>query len=64
MKRYVALWRETWWLWLAMLGVGCLLGAFVSFVFFVTIPICLFSFAYFGLMRYDDQGNPFGDGTS
>ncbi len=63
MKRYRALLVDTWWMWLGMLAAGCLLGYLVSFVFFVTIPICLFSFAYFGLMRYDESGNPTGDSS-
>ena len=62
MKRYLTLLSETWWMWLGLLVVGCTLGFAVSFVFFVTIPICLFSFIYFGLMRYDENGNPIGDG--
>ncbi len=61
MKRFQALLKETWWLWTGILVVGCTLGVLVSFVFFVTIPICLFSFIYFGLMRFDEEGNPTGD---
>ena len=44
-----------------MVTGGCILAVTVSPVFFVTIPICLFSFVYFGVMRYDDDGNPTGD---
>lgn len=62
MKRYSALLKETWWLWVVIVSAGCLAGFLVSFVFFVTIPICLFSFIYFGLMRYDEDGLPKGDG--
>ena len=63
MKRYAALIKETWWLWLGMILAGCIAGFTVSFVFFVTLPICFFAFIYFGLMRYDDQGRPIGDGA-
>jgi uncharacterized membrane protein YhaH (DUF805 family) len=61
MRRFKALFRDTWWMWLALILAGCLMGTFFSFVFFVTIPICIFSFVYFGLMRYDEDGNPTGE---
>jgi hypothetical protein len=57
MKRIQGLLRDTWWLWLGLLAVGTLLAIFVSEVFVVTYPICLFAMVYFGLMRYDDEGN-------
>lgn len=63
MKRFKALLRETWWLWLLILVGGCIFGFAVSRVFFISIPICVFSFIYFGLMRYDADGNPIGDGA-
>lgn len=58
MKRIQGLLRDTWWLWLGLVLLGTLLARFVSPVFVVTYPICLFAMAYFGLMRYDDEGNP------
>ena len=61
MKRYQALLKETWWLWIIIIAAGCIAGVVVSPVFFITLPICLFSFVYFGLMRYDADGNPTGD---
>ena len=61
MKRYAALWKETWWLWILMVGGGSAAGALLHFIFFVSIPICFFAFIYFGLMRYDQDGNPTGD---
>jgi hypothetical protein len=41
-----------------LITIGTLLGSLVHFIFYVTYPISLFSFAYFGLMRYDEEGNP------
>ena len=61
MKRYAALWRDTWWLWLGLVGVGILMGVFVEWIFFIALPISFFAFIYFGLMRYDDRGNHAGD---
>ncbi|MEM9410063.1 MAG: hypothetical protein AAGA30_03050 [Planctomycetota bacterium] len=61
MKRFAALWKDTWWLWLLMVGGGCAAGLFLHFIFFVSFPICFFAFIYFGLMRYDQDGNPTGD---
>jgi len=61
MKRYSALLRDTWWMWAILLLFGIVMG-FFSWVFFIAIPICLFSFIYFGLMRYDSDGNLSGDG--
>lgn len=63
MKRYKALLTETWWLWLGILVAGAIGGIFLPLVFFVTVPICLFAFLYFGLMRYDEKGRPKGDGA-
>lgn len=58
MKRYLGLLRDTWWLWLLMIGAGVIAAQLVSFVFYCAIPISFFSFLYFGLVRYDDQGHP------
>jgi hypothetical protein len=60
MRRYAALWRDTWWLWLSVLIGGGGLAVFEP-VFLVTVPICIFAFVYFGLMRYDENGKPKGD---
>jgi hypothetical protein len=57
MKRIQGLLRDTWWLWLGLVLLGTLLARLVSPVFVVTYPICLFAMVYFGLMRYDDEGN-------
>lgn len=58
MERFQGLLRDTWWLWCSLLTVGTLLAVFVSPVFWVTYPIAVFSFAYFGLLRYDERGKP------
>ena len=64
MKRYSALLRDTWWLWIILVVAGIIFGSFVSFVFFVAIPISIFAFVYFGMMRYDDDGNPIGEDST
>ena len=58
MKRFVGLFRDTWYLWVGLILAGTLLSIFVSLVFLVTFPISAFSFTYFALLRYDPQGNP------
>ncbi len=55
MKRYIGLVRDTWWLWIVMFGGGLIAGYFQP-IFFTSIPIILFAFLYFGLMRYDAEG--------
>jgi hypothetical protein len=57
-KRFGGLLRDTWWLWTALITAGILLGLLVEYIFFIAIPISLFSFIYFGLMRYDENGRP------
>lgn len=61
MDRYKGILRDTWWLWLVLCGGGILAGIFVSFVFFSALPISVFAFFYFALMRYDEHGNPTGE---
>ncbi|QDV27250.1 hypothetical protein [Aureliella helgolandensis] len=56
MKRFLALIRETWWLWLLFLGFGTVMSMF-SPIFLVTFPICTCVFFWFGFIRYDDEGN-------
>jgi hypothetical protein len=57
MKRYRALFRDTWWLWLIIFGGGLLAGSLIHFSFLSALPIGVFTFFYFGLMRYDNEGN-------
>ena len=61
MKRFAALWRDTWWLWTGLVVFGITLAILVEWVFLVALPISLAAFVYFGLMRYDNQGNQLGD---
>ncbi len=60
MERFKSLLRDTWWLWLAFVGLGLILGIFDP-VFLVALPISAFAFIYFGFMRYDEDGNAKGD---
>ena len=55
--RYSALMRDSWWAWLIILVFGVVGGILVSKIFYMAIPICIFSFFYFGLIRYDENGN-------
>ena len=56
MGRFKALLKETWWLWLlfAIVGTGL---ALLSPIFWVTYPICIFTFFWFAYIRYDEEGN-------
>ena len=56
MKRYKALMRDTWWAWAILLAFGLIFSNF-SPIFYSTFPICIFAFFYFGMMRYDENGN-------
>lgn len=58
MKRFSGLMRDTWWLWIVLCGGGIIAGWRISFVFFAAIPICIFTFFYFGILRYDENGQP------
>jgi hypothetical protein len=60
MKRFSAILQDTWWVWVLLVGGGTAAGFAVSAIFFVAIPISIFSFLYFAVMRYDDEGNPKG----
>ena len=56
MKRYKGLLRDTWWVWLIFVAGGGIAGFFLP-IAFSAIPISAFAFIYFGLMRYDKEGN-------
>ncbi|MDG1873404.1 MAG: hypothetical protein P8J27_05810 [Mariniblastus sp.] len=56
MKRYKALWQDSWWAWITILVFGIVGGLVMSKIFFSAIPIAFFSFFYFGLIRYDVNG--------
>lgn len=48
--------RDTWWAWLILVGGGTIAGLTVSRIFLSAIPISIFAFIYFGLIRYDENG--------
>ena len=49
--------RDSWWAWLTILAFGLIGGVLLSRIFLSTIPIAVFAFVYFGVMRYDENGN-------
>ncbi|MCY2980683.1 MAG: hypothetical protein NTU79_18625 [Planctomycetota bacterium] len=57
MKRFYALFKQTWWLWTIYLIVNIGLIFFVSPVFWAVLPMIVVVFIYFALVRYDDEGN-------
>jgi Ca2+-dependent lipid-binding protein len=61
-KRFQGLMRDTWIAWVVIFIFGLVLGFVLSPLFFSAIPIGVFSFFYFGLMRYDENGNLKGGG--
>jgi hypothetical protein len=60
MKRFSAILKDTWWAWLILVVGGSIAGVFLSPIFFAAIPISIFTFIYFAVMRYDDEGKPKG----
>lgn len=57
MKRYMGFLKETWWVWALFILISSVVGIFMP-ITFIAIPISIVSFVYFGLMRYDIDGNP------
>ena len=57
MKRFYALFKQTWWLWTIYLILNIGLILFVSPVFWAVLPMIVVIFIYFALVRYDDEGN-------
>ena len=57
MKRFQSLLRDTWWAWVIILVFGGVLGVLLHPLFYSAVPIAVFAFFYFGIMRYDEQGN-------
>ena len=57
MKRFYALFKQTWWLWTIYLTLNIGLIFFVSPVFLAVLPMIVVVFIYFELVRYDDEGN-------
>lgn len=57
MDRYRSLLRETWWLWIVLTVFAGLMSLLVSPIFWLTVPISLITFLWFGFVRYDEHGN-------
>ncbi len=57
MKRFYALFKQTWWLWTIYLILNIGLIFFVSPVFWAVLPMIVVIFIYFALVRYDEEGN-------
>lgn len=51
------LWRDTWWLWLVLTALICLLAFFVIPLYIVCLPMLPGIFIYFAFNRYDADGN-------
>lgn len=49
--------RDTWWAWVTIVAFGLIGGLALSKIFLSAIPIAVFAFFYFGIMRYDADGN-------
>ena len=60
MKRFYALFKQTWWLWTIYLILNIGLIIFVSPVFWAVLPMIVVIFIYFAWVRYDDEGNFMG----
>lgn len=56
MKRFQALFKDTWWLWVA-LTLGGTVMSFFSSVFLLTFPVCVITFIRFAFVQYDEEGN-------
>ena len=61
MKRFEVLWRKTWWLWVGLIAFGLFAGIRFGGLFFIIVPIAMFSFVYFAMVRFDENGNHKGD---
>lgn len=59
MKRYHAMWKKTWFAWLAIGGTCAVISAFSTVflvIFLLNIPIWIGMFIYFSHVRFDDNG--------
>lgn len=57
MNRFKSLAFDTWWLWLLFLTIGGVASWLVSPIFLLIVPISVFTFLWFGYIRYDEEGN-------
>ena len=56
MARFMALLRNTWWLWIAFFVSGTSLSYFNP-IFLFMFPLCATVFVWFAYVRYDENGN-------
>ncbi len=57
MRRFKGLLRDTWWLWILFVIICGLMIYYITVVCAVMIPILIFTFVYFAMIRYDEKGN-------
>ncbi|MEM7473573.1 MAG: hypothetical protein AAF483_01135 [Planctomycetota bacterium] len=57
MGRFWALLKDTWALWIVFTVGAILMATLLSPIFWVTFPICIFTFFWFAFVRYDEEGN-------
>ncbi len=58
MNRFLSVLKDAWWVWILLIGGGTAAGYFLSPIFFMALPISCFTFVYFALIRYDEDGKP------
>lgn len=56
MKRFKSIIKDTWWVWVILLGGGVIAGTLVSPIFYSAIPISVVTLIYFAIVRYDENG--------
>lgn len=57
MKQLAALLRTTWWLWLLFFGISIGAAMALDPVFWILLPMCVFTMLYFAYIRFDEHGN-------
>lgn len=57
MQPLLALWRDTWWLWIVFVATTVIMTAVVGQFFLLLIPCLPVVFVYFAFARYDAEGN-------
>ncbi len=61
LNQLAGLWRDTWWVWLAFVGITVVMGLLVGW-FFYLLMLCLpVPYVYFAFNRYDSLGNEKAD---
>lgn len=51
------LWRDTWWVWIAITALVVVLAVLVTWFYVVLLPVLPGIFVYFAYNRYDKDGN-------